>query len=142
MNYTGTRIHTADKYGGHRRRLCTTCGEHKDVDAFHRQTRSKDGLQVACKLCRRERVVKCKYRVSYGELLAAQDGRCGMCGAEQCNSGHANFAVDHDHKCCPGDFSCGRCVRGLLCLACNSALAMIESERLRVLAEKYLAGTS
>lgn len=27
--------------------------------------------------------------------------------------------VDHDHDCCPGGWSCGRCVRGLICSECN-----------------------
>jgi|SRR5580704_3199358 hypothetical protein len=36
------------------------------------------------------------------------------------------LAVDHDHKCCPGKRSCGKCVRGLLCMACNKAIRQVE----------------
>lgn len=30
-----------------------------------------------------------------------------------------NFAIDHDHKHCPTDQGCPKCVRGFLCRACN-----------------------
>lgn len=55
----------------------------------------------------------------YEKMLAAQDGRCAVCGAD--NSGSVNkdgtfrsMFVDHDH-------ATGK-VRGLLCRSCNSAL--------------------
>ncbi len=35
--------------------------------------------------------------------------------------------VDHDHACCPDEkYSCGKCVRGLLDLSCNTSLGHIE----------------
>jgi hypothetical protein len=74
-----------------------------------------------------------KYRISsYGltqeqfdRLLEALDRACVMC--------HTPFKerqpvwVDHDHACCPGkNRSCGKCVRGLLCLSCNISLGYSE----------------
>lgn len=37
---------------------------------------------------------------------------------------------DHDHACCPSDadVTCGRCVRGILCNACNSALGLLQDD--------------
>lgn len=34
--------------------------------------------------------------------------------------------VDHDHKCCKGAYSCGKCVRGLLCGPCNTTLGRMR----------------
>jgi hypothetical protein len=72
---------------------------------------------------------------TYDALLAEQDGVCPGCGAAANRDG-ANFAVDHDHGCCPGDTSCGKCIRGLLCRQCNWAIGQVgdDPETLRRLA--------
>lgn len=36
------------------------------------------------------------------------------------------LAIDHDHGCCPGVSSCGKCVRGVLCFRHNSLLGQLE----------------
>lgn len=71
----------------------------------------------------------------FDQLLEAQGHACGMC--------HRPFMdgqlihVDHDHACCPDNCrSCGKCVRGLLCHACNVALGHIENRY--ALARAYL----
>lgn len=67
-----------------------------------------------------------KYKLSldrYREILASQGGRCAICGIDApTDIRTSRFHVDHDHACCPGTKSCGKCVRGLLCHACNTAL--------------------
>ena len=64
----------------------------------------------------------------YEETLKSQDGHCALCPTEP--SGR-RLQVDHDHKCCPSRRegtrkTCGECVRGLLCEACNTRLGHLE----------------
>ena len=35
--------------------------------------------------------------------------------------------VDHDHRCCEGESSCGLCVRGLAHASCNRRIAQVEA---------------
>jgi hypothetical protein len=35
--------------------------------------------------------------------------------------------IDHDHSCCPGRKSCGRCVRGVLCARHNLLVGQFEN---------------
>lgn len=52
----------------------------------------------------------------YENLLSKQNGVCALCKQPP---KRIRLAVDHDHKCCPGDKICGKCIRGLLCSTCN-----------------------
>jgi hypothetical protein len=123
---------------------------------------SKDGLNYWCKKCmsekkktwveaNRERVrsndnawrasnperVKAHYVKSlYGlttEEREALGDTCHICGEG------GGMVVDHDHACCPGSKSCGKCVRGVLCRKCNLAIGHFDDdvERIRS-AIKYL----
>lgn len=66
----------------------------------------------------------------YTAMLAEQDNRCASCGSE---FGGEIPHIDHDHACCPGQGSCGKCVRGLLCHRCNNGLGCFsdDPDRLR-----------
>lgn len=50
----------------------------------------------------------------YWALYDFQGGHCAILNCRATGKTR-RLAVDHDHKCCPGRTSCGKCVRGLLC---------------------------
>ena len=60
----------------------------------------------------------------YDAMLEAQNWGCAICGGV--NSNGKALAVDHDHRCGPGKKSCGKCVRGLLCIPCNLAIGRFK----------------
>lgn len=71
----------------------------------------------------------------YNEMLAAQDYGCFICGRKDSGrDGDNHFIVDHDHTCCSGQKSCGKCVRGLLCHKCNFGLGCFEDNGDRLIA--------
>jgi Recombination endonuclease VII len=71
----------------------------------------------------------------FDQLLEAQGHACAMWHV-QFEDGQLIF-IDHDHACCSGEKrSCGACVRGLLCLKCNTALGYIEG--MQELARAYM----
>lgn len=73
----------------------------------------------------------------YRLRLQNQGGVCGLCGKPETSpsgrgaaseSGEPGpLSVDHDHRCCPGPRSCGKCTRALICRNCNLAIGRIES---------------
>ena len=78
---------------------------------------------------RRNYLRKRKYGIdeaAFNDLLTTQRGCCLICGVSL-NSPGIRRCVDHDHECCPGEMTCGRCVRGILCQNCNFAEGFIRS---------------
>lgn len=53
---------------------------------------------------------------------------CAVCG----DLNATRYAVDHDHMCCPGAGSCGKCVRGVLCQPCNVGLGSFRDDPVRL----------
>jgi hypothetical protein len=62
----------------------------------------------------------------YDELYEYQGGCCAIC--RRARGVKRNLAIDHAHSCCNRNGSCGECVRGLLCMRCNSLLAHIRDD--------------
>lgn len=65
---------------------------------------------------------------TYRALLVSQNGVCAICCRGHWVAGRpAPLYIDHDHGCCPNRaWTCGRCVRGLLCAGCNGWLGELE----------------
>jgi len=122
---------------------CTRCKQQKDCSEFHKSSDRKDGLSYRCKDCTREynreswnrnnrakavRDKRKRYGISperYAEMLSK--------GCEACGS-FEKLVIDHDHSCCSGIFTCGNCVRGMLCNKCNIAEGMLLGDPARAIA--------
>lgn len=61
----------------------------------------------------------------YNEMVESQDYKCQICSRQFWNEVGAPH-IDHDHSCCSGESSCGKCVRGLLCSGCNFAIGALN----------------
>lgn len=70
-------------------------------------------------------------RERFEEIWRDQFGCCAIC--QQPFVDASKVAIDHDHSCCPDrKRSCGRCVRGLLCSNCNTAIGLLQEDAVRL----------
>lgn len=98
---------------------CSGCERTMPISEFY-----KTGHKVnsACKLCVRLARHHITYR-RYTDLLGDQGGICAIGGCDRDVA-----AIDHDHNCCSGEYSCGDCVRGLLCTPHNQGLGFFRDD--------------
>lgn len=108
---------------------CPQCQRSLPEDEF---ARKRTGRAAWCRSCSADRHVQRYYGITIEEFrarLAAQGGVCAICGEPETatlNGRVRRMTVDHDHACCPGPKSCGKCVRGLLCARCNATLGYLR----------------
>jgi hypothetical protein len=63
----------------------------------------------------------------YDSMLVAQNHKCRICrGVFDLGNKLTIPCVDHDHACCPKQATCGKCIRGVICYACNSVLGFAK----------------
>jgi hypothetical protein len=67
------------------------------------------------------------YKMTFETFLERSANGCEICG----NKPERNLHVDHDHNCCKGKVSCGKCVRGIVCNRCNTAVDKLENGIMR-----------
>lgn len=75
------------------------------------------------RMCRRHADQAKRYNISVEGMVWVMEQPCQICGVEL-----EKPYIDHDHSCCPGDVSCGRCVRGVLCSTCNLGLGGFKDD--------------
>lgn len=62
------------------------------------------------------------------QMLDNQGGCCYLCGDPFDPDRPRGIHTDHDHDCCPGSRSCGKCIRGLACDGCNSGVGHFRDD--------------
>ncbi len=108
------------------RKKCSRCSEWTSIENYHNQKSTEDGLASTCKRCVRDGHLIIKYGIGidkYNEMLTNQGGKCTICQKTP-ETSLRNFSVDHDHACCPGKKSCGKCIRSIICGNCNTMIGM------------------
>lgn len=100
------------------RRRCPRCDSYFDLSDI------KGGYCLTClPLKRRDGALRLKYGITrerYEQILLEQDNCCAICLRKFTKDRVPQ--VDHDHSCCPGEKTCGECIRGVLCRRCNHVL--------------------
>ena len=133
-------------------KICKKCKEEKSFDEFYPSKDSKDGLNYRCKVCRKKEAndwnnknkerVQSRQDYSYNKnrkysrhgiserqfdwLLEQQAGMCLICDRRLDIKVKKDIVIDHDHTCCSGVYSCGKCIRGLLCQLCNKGIGQLQ----------------
>lgn len=130
-------------------KICGKCKQDLPIENFAKST--KKGFQSYCKKCNKEHknqwIVNnrdkvavnrlwSRYRlkqIDFDKMIIDQNNTCLLCPQ---TFEDKVPAIDHDHNCCPGEKSCGKCVRGLLCNNCNIKLGWYEKRKEAI--AKYL----
>lgn len=120
-------------------RICTRCSVEHPLYKFYngyKKDRVTRKIIPVCHHCRyqqkvkadpeyhRKRDLKKKYNMTseqFLDLLEKQGNTCAICQAT-----YNNYAIDHDHACCSGEITCGKCVRGVLCQKCNRGIGQFN----------------
>lgn len=107
-------------------RDCYLCERNLDLTDFHSKRRE-------CKDCSKGIKLTYRYGISmedYEKLLFEQNGVCAICQRSPEEVGV--LAVDHDHRCCPTERTCGKCIRSLLCTDCNISIGRFNDDVVRL----------
>lgn len=118
-------------------RPCWHCDAPVNVDRLWAQQQEASGRR-AIALCgdhahfRRLLVAARRHGATTEQILGwLRDPTCDLCREPvsfnpAATHGSTGAVIDHDHACCTGQHSCGRCIRGLLHGRCNLVVGQVE----------------
>ena len=137
-------------------KICSKCKKNKPLSEYYldnRKWRKNGSVRSTCKKCDiiismeyakrhpeytayRQRYTRLHHYgitpMQFDELLKRQNNKCASCGTNNPGGIYKQWHVDHDHLCCSGKNSCGKCIRGLLCMACNTALGLMQDNPINI----------
>lgn len=139
-------------------KICPKCKipKEKNFENFSSDSSTFDGFRTYCKSCEivrlneynsrpgvKEERKRWRAKHYYGktleqiqEIFEKQGSVCAIC--HTLDPGIKGWVIDHDHECCSGIKSCGKCVRGVLCSRCNRGLGHFLNPEILLVAYKYL----
>lgn len=116
--------------------ICPKCQESRTIEDFGKRGKYRVS---ACKACtvkaarvwnqnnpekvrehNRRSQLKKNYKLTLEQYQELIKSGCAVCGSFE------TLCIDHDHACCPGEITCGSCVRGVLCHRHNKALGWVR----------------
>jgi hypothetical protein len=107
---------------------CMKCGVWKPKEAYKTNLASVSGKMHTCMSCGK---LWERYGITseqYISLFEDQDHKCAIC-TKLISPFTRDAHVDHDHRCCPGNtVGCGKCIRGVLCRACNVGIGQLKDD--------------
>lgn len=112
--YSGYIIH-----GKNKEKPCNDCRLAANKYRREKRKRDNEALGYDPRRFKRHHVTK----EIYDKLLSKYNGKCWIC--KDVEASH----IDHDHNCCNNDsYSCGKCIRGVLCSNCNTGIGLLKDD--------------